>query len=422
MSPRRVLLVGRRFWPHNSFDSANFLCQLATGLKRHGLYVEVLTPRYSSHWPVVFQYREIPVHRPMAAPRSDWSKGRYARHLSHWIHENAERFDLVLVDAIGEEFAAISDAISGMSLGSIVLCQGWGDDSDVAKFTKTRAGRRHSAAAKLASRIIVRDKENEKQLISQRFPAQQIVRIPTGFSSQHSISEDNAKNREQARVRLAAVNSDLSTVRDTPVILAIGRMEKESGMELLCESAPPLLSRYNDLRLWLIGDGPRRTWMYNYLRGEGVRPSFAMPGTFSDLEDVLFAADVFVQADHDGLDYALPAAVAVGLPIVAIDTTPVRSVLSRMVGPGKTEKRVTWFSGQSPHSLRLSLRSVLEAQEEARNQALLLRRDLVRHHCFSQVVSSIASQIDNVISEKCASSGLAVSNVKQSSPPKAEAS
>ncbi len=91
--PLRVLLIGRRFWPHGSIDSAAHLFQLAAALHRRGVAVEVLTPRYSSTWPVEFKIREIPVHRPVMAPKRDWSIGRYTRSLTAWLRQHVTSYD-----------------------------------------------------------------------------------------------------------------------------------------------------------------------------------------------------------------------------------------------------------------------------------------------------------------------------------------
>ncbi len=117
-------------------------------------------------------------------------------------------------------------------------------------------------------------------------------------------------------------------MEDSPVVICTSRMTRESGVNLLVKAARHLIARYPDLRLWFIGDGPHRDWIYETMRGDGVRASIAMPGSFCDVDDLFAAADVFLQTDDDGLDFFLPNAISAELPIVALDTESTRTVIS----------------------------------------------------------------------------------------------
>jgi hypothetical protein len=120
----QVLLVTRRFWPHCGYDSAASLLALATGLQRRGMTIEVLTPRYAATWPETFSLREITVHQHAAAPRSDWSMGRYVRHITSWLKENAKSYDLIYTDAIRDETIAIIDAARGTNVATLARVAG----------------------------------------------------------------------------------------------------------------------------------------------------------------------------------------------------------------------------------------------------------------------------------------------------------
>ncbi|GAA5509915.1 glycosyltransferase [Novipirellula caenicola] len=408
----RVLLVGRHFWPHASFDAAGFLAQLATDLYRSGVHVEVVTPRYAASWPEHFHFREIPVHRPAAAPRSDWSMGRYVRHLTTWLKENSGSFDLILADAIREESQAVIDAAAAAGIASVLISAGWGDESDAAWWQTSRTARRCAATAKEADAIVVKNAAAERMMIAQGFPQSQLHRIEIGFTSSVNNLEDN---RAAARNRLAAVNSDLTTLAESEVVLCTGRMQKKGAMQWLASTARHLIANRPDLRFWFVGDGPERQTLYDFLRADGVRNSIAMPGSFVDATDLMIAADVFVHGDQQGLDFALPSAVSAAIPIVAAEFPELRSILTPTGQPIKRttaatastgpvgdpqNEAVAWFAAGKSKSLRIAIRRTLDDISQAKQRALQLRRDLIRSRPQTKVIEAYIDLMTRVVQEK----------------------
>ncbi|GAA4466231.1 glycosyltransferase [Novipirellula rosea] len=407
----RVLLVGRHFWPHASFDAAGFLAQLATDLYRSGVHVEVVTPRYAASWPEHFHFREIPVHRPAAAPRSDWSMGRYVRHLTTWLKEHSESFDLILADSIREESQAVVEAASAAGIASVLVSAGWGDESDPAWWQSSRSARRCAATAKEADAIIVKNAAAERLMIAQGFPQSLLHRIEIGFTSSVNNLEDN---RAAARNRLAAVNSDLTTRPESEVVLCTGRMQKNGAMQWLASTARPLIANRPDLRFWFVGDGPERQSLYDFLRADGVRNSIAMPGSFVDTTDLMIAADVFVHGDRQGLDFGLPSAVSAAIPIVAAEIAELRSLLTPIGKPIKRiasaapsdkpddpqDEAVAWFSPGKSKSLRVAIRRTLDDMPQAKQRALQLRRDLVRSRPQTKAIEAYIDLMTRVVQEK----------------------
>src|SRR5690554_4847035 len=96
-------MVSGHYWPHLTFDAAGRDVRLADALRRAGLSIEVLTPRYAASWPEHLVHREIPVHRPVVAARSQWSISRYLRHLETWLTQHAGRFDVLFCTSLREE-------------------------------------------------------------------------------------------------------------------------------------------------------------------------------------------------------------------------------------------------------------------------------------------------------------------------------
>ncbi len=322
--PLRVLLIGRRFWPHVSIDTGGHLFQLACALRRHGAAVDVLTPRYSSSWPAEFTIREIPVHRPVMAPKRDWSLGRYTRSLTTWLRQRSREYDVLFCDSIREESSAAIEAGRSTGRPVVVRSSRWGFDADPMWWTSTRSARRCGSIAKLADAVIVQSADCQRSLIGDGFSADKLHRIDPGFAA-GPVRSGSARLR--ARASLGAANSDLTTESDSTVLVCPSSMTRDSAVNQLVLAARHLIVRYPKLRLWFLGDGPNRDWIYDTLRSDGIRASIAMPGSFCDVEDILSAADVYFQPDECGLEFWLPSAIAAEVPLVAIDSQATRAVI-----------------------------------------------------------------------------------------------
>ncbi|MFK8114360.1 MAG: glycosyltransferase family 4 protein [Rubripirellula sp.] len=389
--PKRVLLIGRQFWPHAA-DSALYLYELACALHRNGVHVEVLTPRYASSWPEEMAIREIAVHRPVIAPRSDWSVGRYVRSLTQWLRTHSESFDVMLVDAIREEAMAAIEAQRSTNCPTVLRCSHWGELRDTHWWSTGRSARRCGSVGKMASAVVAKSAGCQRALLADGFKADRGFRIDNGFASGTATT---ASSRLQARRNLAVVNSDLATSEETPVVLCTARMTREGGVNLMVRAARHLIAKYPDLRLWFVGDGPHRDWIYESLRADGLRASIAMPGSFCDLSDLLAAADAFVQTDIEGLDSILPSVVSAEIPIVSIDNESTRSILG--LPDGDPSDEVQWCPLATAKSFRIGLVKVLDDLPAARTRAVELRKKLVRARPHSASVADYLGLMDQLI-------------------------
>ena len=197
-----------------------------------------------------------------------------------------------------------------------------------------------------------------------------------------SGSSRSGFKRNAARRTLAAVNRDLDTDDGSVVVVCFGRMTRDSGINRLAASARLLVRRYPNLKLWLLGDGPHRDSIHELITGDGVRRSVAMPGSFCDWEDIYAAADIYVQADEDGLESFFPAAISAELPVVTLDNEATRGLV---MGPNSQHEAslraaslVDWFVPDSAKSLRMSLRQAIDNLDQRRRHAAELRRHLIR--------------------------------------------
>lgn len=421
--PLRVLLIGRRFWPHVSIDMGGQLFQLACALRRQGAVVDVLTPRYSSSWPTEFTIREIPVHRPVMAPKRDWSMGRYTRSLSTWLRQRSSNYDVILCDSIREESLAAIEASRSTGRPVILRSSGCGRESDPLWWTHSRSARRCGTIAKQADAVIVSSAECQRWLLTDGYTAKKLHRIDPGFAAGPVRS---VAARRAARVALGAANSDLITEQDSTVLVCPSNMNRHSGVNQLALAARHLVARYPKLRLWFLGDGPNRDWIYDTLRGDGIRASIAMPGSFCDVEDILTAADIYFQPDDCGLEFWLPSAISAEVPVVAIDSKQTRALIGTEITgnvDGQSKPRigseldiaspagsapahwVQWCSVSpreilTPKSVRAAIRNVLDGMDQAVDGAAQLRRVLLRTRPQSAAVDSYLKLMESVVGDR----------------------
>jgi glycosyltransferase involved in cell wall biosynthesis len=428
-----VLLIGRRFWPHVSIDTGGQLFQFACALQRQGVSVDVLTPRYSTSWPTEFTIREILVHRPVMAPKRDWSMGRYTRSLTTWLRQRSANYDVMFCDSIREESVAAIEASRSTGRPVIVRSSRWGSDSDPQWWTTGRSARRCGSIAKMADAVIVKNAECQRLLLADGYSAPRLHRIDPGFAA-GPVRSSTARLR--ARVSLGSANSDLIAEHDSTVLVCPSNMSRENGVNQLVLAARHLVARFPKLKLWFLGDGPNRDWIYDTLRSDGIRASIAMPGSFCDVEDILTAADVYFQPDESGLEFWLPSAIAAEVPVVAIDSEAIRALigdhasarsnsrLNRQVeesrgdglaGDGDSDSEfvpqrwVHWCSPDhrgllTPKSVRLAIRKVLDEMEQAADRAALLRRYLLRNRPQAAAVEAYLALFESVVGTKSSGS------------------
>ena len=104
-----------------------------------------------------------------------------------------------------------------------------------------------------------------------------------------------------------------------PNLLAVGRLAKEKGFDLLLEALPAVLLRFPSARLVIAGEGPERTSLESLRRRLGLAPVVDFIGFHQRPAALFGAASVFVLSSrHEGMPNALLEAAAGGLPLVAL--------------------------------------------------------------------------------------------------------
>jgi GalNAc-alpha-(1->4)-GalNAc-alpha-(1->3)-diNAcBac-PP-undecaprenol alpha-1,4-N-acetyl-D-galactosaminyltransferase len=107
---------------------------------------------------------------------------------------------------------------------------------------------------------------------------------------------------------------------DRPALLAIGRLDKHKGHDLLLRAFAQLTNGHADWSLTILGEGPQRHELEDLCRSLGLTGRVSLPGRVSNPEQFLRQADIFVMASRsEGFPMALGEAMACGLPVIATD-------------------------------------------------------------------------------------------------------
>jgi glycosyltransferase involved in cell wall biosynthesis len=165
-----------------------------------------------------------------------------------------------------------------------------------------------------------------------------------------------------ARDRVAA-ESLLTAEGDGPLVLSVGRLARQKGIDLLVRAVARLREEVPGLRLAVAGDGPEGPRLERLACELGVERRVRWLGARPEIAGLLSAADlVAVPSRSEGLPYVVLEALALGRPVVAAAVGGIPELVRDgeegwLVPPGDVE------------ALAAALASALSAPEEMARRA-----------------------------------------------------
>jgi len=123
---------------------------------------------------------------------------------------------------------------------------------------------------------------------------------------------------ENIRCQVAHAQTPEASLELTTKLIAVGRLSREKGFDLLLHAVAILRSRDLPVTLTIIGKGPARESLERLAHELCLGSHIHFAGHQNDLIPYYQAATLFVLASrHEGMPNALLEAAAAGLPIVA---------------------------------------------------------------------------------------------------------
>ena len=105
-----------------------------------------------------------------------------------------------------------------------------------------------------------------------------------------------------------------------PLVLAMGRLARQKGFDLLLEAFHRSRLAEHKWRLAIIGEGPEREALVGQATSLGIAEALTLPGYVSDIGGWLVSSDIFVLSSrYEGFPNALLEAMQMGRACVSFD-------------------------------------------------------------------------------------------------------
>lgn len=265
----------------------------------------------------------LPWGRSRPLPRAVRAVLREIRaHPTHVIHSHDARSDVV---------ALLAARIAGIP--AVATMHAW--------LQSTRRVRLLEAMDALAlrrfDRVINVSEATRRETIRRGAPAERTVTLYTGIDPRPF---QRPLDREAIRARFGVDADEL-------VLGNLARLFPEKGQDVLLRAMAVLCARHPRLRLFIVGEGPRKEPLRALAAELGVAGRVTFLGFQDDLPATLALLDVLVMPSFaEGMPQTIYSAMAMGLPIVASEVAGIGEVLSDdrsalLVPPGDVERLVT---------------------------------------------------------------------------------
>lgn len=316
MTPLRIAMVTRRFWPLVG-GAEMVMANLSEQFLKQGAEPVILTAMWEPDWPTDLVHREVPVVR-LPQPRTrGWGTWRYMRELGRWLLANRGSYDVIFVSML--KHSAYTAINVGQKLGVPVLlrAEGAGPTGDCQWQQEARFGSRIRTRCQQAAGVVAPGQQVAEELLAVGYSADRVYHLPNGVSLG---TERSRATRDAAREVLVEVNPGLQVNDGGKLVVYTGRLDRNKGLLDLVDAWAEYTSKHPASRLWLIGDGPDRDVIFDRIEQRNLRGRIVLPGSFDDVDVILQAADLFVLPSYaEGLSLSVLEAMAQHLPVVASD-------------------------------------------------------------------------------------------------------
>lgn len=114
------------------------------------------------------------------------------------------------------------------------------------------------------------------------------------------------------------VNKDYSVC--TNRLIAMGRLCEQKGFDILINAFNRVHQAYQELELYIYGEGPLRGSLENQIKSLGLEDCVFLPGLTNQPLEEMVKCDMFILSSrYEGFPNVLCEAMSVGMPVIATD-------------------------------------------------------------------------------------------------------
>lgn len=187
----------------------------------------------------------------------------------------------------------------------------------------------------LADAIVPNSSAGADMLVARGLPRGKIRVIYNGVNFERLAVNDEAT---------ASYRAQLSAGNDVFVAGMLASLTPAKGHATAIRAIAELRDRYPQIRLAIVGDGPRRSELETVTNELGLSEQVTFFGYQRNVSDFLAAFDVLISASHDneGCSNSILEAMVLGVPVIATDIGGNRELVKpgdtgRLVVPGDPE-------------------------------------------------------------------------------------
>lgn len=141
-----------------------------------------------------------------------------------------------------------------------------------------------------------------------------------GLDPRKTVVIPNAIDPEPYQNARPADLTPLGIPPGSPVLITIGRLEPQKGIDVLLDAAAIALRQFADVHFLIVGDGPDRQSLEQRSQQLGIAANVHWAGRRSDVPNLLAASTGLVLPSRwEGMPNVVLEAMAVGKPVVATD-------------------------------------------------------------------------------------------------------
>ena len=116
------------------------------------------------------------------------------------------------------------------------------------------------------------------------------------------------------------IKVDEKSKLDSKIVLAVGRLTKQKGFDLLLESWKIVSSKHNDWNLVIVGEGEEYESLNNKIKNIGIEESVSIKPFTRDIQQYYKNSSIFVLSSrYEGFGLVVLEAQAFGIPVVAFN-------------------------------------------------------------------------------------------------------